>query len=133
MRLTEKDRLAIGDLIALHGHVMDEGRLDRLHELFADDVVYDLEDFGFGALRGIQAIRDAALSLGDRNPLAHHVTNVVVGESDDTGVRVRSKGLAVSADGSTGSVVYEDVVRREGDGWRISYRKVKARRTPLHA
>lgn len=131
MPLTAGDRLAITELIALHGHLMDGGELERMDELFATDVVYDLEDFGYGALRGIDAIRDAALELGERNPLAHHVTNVVIVEVADHGVRVRSKGLAVSADGSVGSVVYDDLVRRVGEGWRIAYRKVTARRTPL--
>ena len=131
--LSPNDRLAIHELIALHGHLMDAGQLDRLGELFTADVVYDLEDFGFGALRGSDAIRDAALALGERNPLAHHVTNVVIGDENERGVNVRSKGLAVNADGSAGSVVYDDIVKRGEDGWRISYRKVSARRKPLQA
>lgn len=133
MVLAAQERLEIADLIALHGHVMDEGELDRLDELFSSDIVYDLEDFGFEQLRGVDAIRDAARSMGDRNPLAHHVTNVLVGDSTDVGVRVRSKGLAVHKDGSTGSVVYEDIVQGEAHGWRIVYRKGKARKTPLRS
>jgi SnoaL-like domain len=131
MSLPPEDRLAINELIALHGHLMDAGELDRLDELFAADVVYDLTDFGFGALHGIDAIRDAALALGERNPLAHHVTNVAIGDQNEQGVQVRSKGFAVNADGSSGSVVYDDVVRRVGAGWRIHYRKVTPRRKPL--
>ena len=30
MPLTSEDRLAIADLVALHGHLFDEGELDRL-------------------------------------------------------------------------------------------------------
>jgi len=41
MPLTSEDRLAISDLIALHGHLFDEGELERIDELFAADVVYD--------------------------------------------------------------------------------------------
>jgi hypothetical protein len=125
------ERLAIYQLIALHGHLMDMGEFERLDELFAADVVYDLEDFGFGVLHGIDAIREAALELGERNPVAHHVTNVIVGEPGARGIPVRSKGLAVNADGSCGSVVYDDVVERAERGWRITYRKVIPRRTPL--
>ncbi|MGP3989782.1 hypothetical protein [Streptomyces sp. 3N207] len=44
---------------------------------------------------------------------------------------VRSKGLGIMADGSSGSVSYDDVVVRTSDGWRISCRKVSPRRTPL--
>jgi SnoaL-like protein len=130
MDLSTDDRFAILDLVALHGHLMDDGDLDRLEELFSADIVYDLGDFGRGSLCGVEAIRAAALSLGQRNPLAHHVTNVLISQ-DQAVVRVRSKGLAVNIDGSAGSVVYEDVVRREADGWRITYRKVRARREPL--
>jgi hypothetical protein len=36
------------------------------------------------------------------------------------------------ADGSCGSVTYEDTVVRVSDGWRISHRRVVARRVPLN-
>lgn len=74
MPLTTDDRLAIADLIALHGHLFDEGELDRLDELFTGGIVYDASDFGQEPMHGIDAIRSAAVALGDRNPVAHHVT-----------------------------------------------------------
>lgn len=126
-----EDRLAIHELIALHGHLVDEGGLDRLDELFSADVVYDLEAFGYGRLIGVAAIRNAALALGDRNPVGHHVTNVVIEELLPDRAVVRSKGFGVTTAGVVGSVVYEDVVTREQHGWRISYRRVIPRRTPL--
>ncbi len=51
--------------------------------------------------------------------------------SDGHAVRVRSKGIGIRADGGSGSVIYTDEVTRTPEGWRISYRKVIARRTPL--
>jgi SnoaL-like domain len=129
--LSVEDRLAVHELVSLHGHLMDGGEFDRLDELFCADVVYDVSAFGFGELRGRAAIRDAGLAAGDANPVGHHVTNICVTEDADGTVRVRSKGIGVSASGSVGSVVYEDVVRRETSGWRIAYRKVVPRRTPL--
>jgi hypothetical protein len=131
MAISTEDRIAINDLIALHGHLMDAGEFDRLDELFSSDVVYDVSDFGFGALHGVAAIRDAAMALGDRNPVGHHVTNVILTEIDERTVRVRSKGIGIQADGSCGSVGYDDLVRRYPDGWRIAVRKVTARRAPL--
>jgi hypothetical protein len=131
MAISADDRVAINDLIAMHGHLMDAGAFERLDELFSAAVVYDLADFGLGPLRGVAAIRDAATALGDRNPVGHHVTNVVLTELDDHAVRVRSKGIGINADGSCGSVVYDDVVERGPGGWRINYRKVTARSTPL--
>lgn len=131
MALPTADRLAIHELLALHGHLMDDGQFDRLGELFTSDVVYDLTELGGGTLRGPTAVRAAALALGEGNPLGHHVTNVIVTEASNDMARVSSKWLGVRTDGSVGSGVYEDEVTRSGTGWRISYRKVIVRRTPL--
>jgi hypothetical protein len=129
--ITAEDRLAIHDVIALHGHVADDRAWDRLGDLFTEDAVLDLEDFGYGTLRGLQAIRD--LSRGSQDdkgqPLGHHVTNIVVAGQDGDGVRARSKALAVMADGTSGTAVYEDILRRGEHGWRISHRKVVAKAT----
>ncbi|WP_330231385.1 nuclear transport factor 2 family protein [Nocardia sp. NBC_00508] len=131
MTLSMEDRIAINDLIAQHGHLVDAGELDRMDELFSPGIVYDLSDLGFGELRGIAAVREAALMLGDANPVGHHVTNVLVTETETGEVQVRSKGIGISADGGCASVTYEDVVVREEAGWRISSRKVVPRRAPL--
>ncbi|WP_063020931.1 nuclear transport factor 2 family protein [Nocardia niwae] len=131
MTLSVEDRLDITDLIARHGHIMDAGELDRMDELFSPGIVYDLTALGLGELRGIPALREAALALGDANPVGHHVTNVLVTASETDRVLVLSKGMGIAADGRCGSVTYEDVVVREPAGWRISYRKVVPRRVPL--
>lgn len=131
MALTTEDRSAIADLINLHGHLADRGDLDGLAVLFSEDVTYDVRSLGGGVLTGLAAIRDAALALGEANPVAHHVTNIVLSEDADGTVRALSKGLGVMADGSCGSVTYEDTVELGSDGWRITHRVVRARRTPL--
>jgi 3-phenylpropionate/cinnamic acid dioxygenase small subunit len=127
--LTTEDRLAIHDVIALHGHVADDRDWNRLGDLFTDDAVLDLEEFGYGSLHGLGAIRDLCRGSQDDEgqPLGHHVTNIIVTGQDGEGVRARSKGLAVMADGTSGTAVYEDVLRREERGWRISHRRVVAR------
>jgi ketosteroid isomerase-like protein len=131
MTLTDQDRIDITDLINLHGHLTDDGKQDQAGELFAPDVTYDLDDFGLGSLPGTAAVREAALALGDANPVGHHVTNIVISPVNDHSARVRSKGIGIRADGKTGSVVYDDIVTRRPDGWKISYRKVTARRAAL--
>ncbi|WP_021599760.1 nuclear transport factor 2 family protein [Actinomadura welshii] len=93
-----EDRAAIGELIALHGHLCDDGELDR---------------------------------LGERNPVGHHVTNVVLAPVSADEVRARSKAIGISADGTAASLVYEDTVVRLAEGWRISRRRILARRRPL--
>lgn len=110
---------------------MDNGELDRLGELFTDDVIYDVSAFGLGELRGREAIRRAALELGEKNPLGHHVTNVVVIGMVNADVQVISKGLGVRSDGTCGTVTYHDLVRSTPAGWRIAQRRVVPRRSPL--
>lgn len=131
MALSAQDHTDISDLINLHGHLTDAGQLDQAGELFTPDAVYDLGDFGLGSLRGPAAMREAALALGDANPVGHHVTNIVITSVDDQSARVRSKGIGVKADGTAGSVAYDDIVTRQPGGWKISYRKVTARRAAL--
>jgi hypothetical protein len=131
MTLSWEDHVAINELIALHGHLCDSGELDRLGEVFTADVAYDVSDFGSGVLHGLAANRDAALALGDRNPVGHHVTNVILTEQSPGLVHAKSKGIGITANGTCGSVTYDDTVVRLEHGWRISARIVRMRRAPL--
>ena len=126
------DRWAIGETLALHGHIFDGGQLGRLEEIFTPDVIYDLSDAGVGTFEGIEAIRRGALQLGARNPIAHHVTNVVITSQDEDSVTVQSKGLMIMANGTFGSVTHHDTLRRQNGGWRISRRVITEQRTPLN-
>jgi hypothetical protein len=129
--LTTDDRIAITDLINQHGHMTDRGDFDGLATLFAQDVVYDVSAIGGGVLVGLAAGREAALARADAMPVAHHVTNIVMRETADQSVHALSKGLGIMADGSVGSVTYEDTIERTAAGWRITHRIVRPRRTPL--
>jgi hypothetical protein len=133
MAFTTDDRIAVTELISLHGHLIDGGELDRLDELFTADVVYDVSDFGFGVVQGLTAIREAALALGEGNPVGHHVTNVILTEVADDHVHALSKGIGIMADGTCGSATYEDTISRGTRGWRITHRKVLAQRAPMGA
>ncbi|WP_327289257.1 nuclear transport factor 2 family protein [Streptomyces sp. NBC_01198] len=133
MALTYEDRTAVTDLISMHGHLVDSGRFDRMGELFTADVTYDISDFGQPPLHGLAATRDAALALGERNPLGHHVTNIVLTELADGRVRALSKGIGVTTAGASGTVTYDDTVARTPDDWRITHRKVLAHHSPLGA
>ena len=42
----------------------------------------------------------------------------------------QSKGIGIKADGTCGSVTYEDIVVPGEHGWRISHRKIQARKAP---
>src|SRR5919199_5863042 len=129
MTLALDDRIAIHDVLALHGHLTDRSETGRFHEVFTDDVVYDLSAVGGGVLVGLDELiggKQAVTSNNPRNPVAQHITNVVVtAESPDT-VRSISKSLGVRADGTCVSVAYHDVLRRQPEGWRIAHRSVFA-------
>ncbi|QXC62634.1 nuclear transport factor 2 family protein [Aquihabitans sp. G128] len=129
MTLSTADRLAIGELVSLHGYLADEHRFDELHLLLTADATYDVSDFGLGVVEGLDAIRALWGGGSGEPPAGHHVTNVIVTEDADGVVRVRSKGIAVMADGATGTVTYADVVVPTDHGWRIATRKVIAHPT----
>ena len=134
MSLGIEDRLAIHELLALHGHLVDEGRLadEDLSLLFDAGVRYDYTEMGGQVLEGLAAIRTASLALGEGNPVAHLVTNIVVSaDGDGDHATVRSKGLGVMASGAVGSVTYTDRLVRTPRGWRIVARRISPRRTPL--
>jgi hypothetical protein len=124
MALSAEDRLAIHEVVSLHGHIYDNGQLDRRYEVFTRDVVYDASEF-VKELPVIGNTRDTAetMALGDRNPLGHHVTNIVVTEKTDPEAEVGSKGIGVMTVGRFVTVTYEDIVVRTPDGWRVRHRK----------
>lgn len=131
MPLTVADRLSIHELVALHGHLTDDRRPDELGQLLTDDASYDITAYGFGVVQGLEALTALFAERPGQQPIGHHVTNVIVSDldHDDSRAGVRSKGLSVMADGSAGSVVYDDIVVRTDAGWRIAHRKVTPART----
>ena len=131
MGLTVDDRVKITELIYRHGHLVDSGDLDRMHEVFTADVTYDVSAYGGEPLHGLDGLKAAALALGNGNPVGHHVTNVTLTEVADGEVRALSKGIGVMADGTCGSVTYEDTVLLGERGWRISHRTIIPHRSPL--
>jgi hypothetical protein len=126
-----EDRLDIHECIALHGHLVDSGRLDEMNLAFTEDFVQDLRAFGFGVTHGLASIKEVALKLGKDNPLGHHVTNTVIVRVEGDKVYAQSKGFGVTADRMTNTVVYEDVLVKQQDGWRIAQRKIIPRDSPL--
>lgn len=128
VRMTADDRLEIHELVALHGHLADDRRADDLGLLMTEDGVYDLEEFGMGEVVGLPALIELFASAPGVQPVGHHVTNVLVTPRDPDRADVRSKGLSVMADGTAGTVVYEDTVVRTPVGWRIARRRVVTRR-----
>jgi hypothetical protein len=117
-----EDRLAISEVLSLHGHIFDAGQLDRLEEIFTSEVVYDMSAVGIGVFEGIETVRRAAASMGDSGPLAHHITNVLISSDEDDVATAQSKGLMLMRDGTLESVTHLDTLRRHDGQWRISHR-----------
>lgn len=116
------DRLAIHELIALHGHLCDAGAYERFDEVFTHALVVDATALGPAPLPAQDPSRprlDTSIAAAHRHgpdgPLAHHVTNVIVREGGD-GARAWSKGIALNQDGSVTCFTYEDQLVRTGRG-----------------
>jgi 3-phenylpropionate/cinnamic acid dioxygenase small subunit len=126
MALDATDLLAIHDLLANYGHVVDDADWDRLSDVFSDDGVFDLDAIGEGRAQGIDELRACFARLN--HPLAHHTTNVTIEPVDDHRVRVRGKYLVVSDEGKARTGEYHDEVVRTPAGWRLERRTVVPRR-----
>jgi 3-phenylpropionate/cinnamic acid dioxygenase small subunit len=124
--LDTRDLLAIHDLMARYGHVVDDADWERLSEVFSNDGVFDLEAIGRGRAQGMEELRTCFSQLD--HPLAHHTTNVTI-EPDGMGrARVRCKYLVVSDDGRARTGEYHDDVVLTSVGWRLERRAVVPRR-----
>jgi hypothetical protein len=128
MSLPAEDTLAIHELLALYGHIIDAREWQRVGELFTATARYDMREFGLGVVEGAAAIRELWSRPDAMHPLAHHATNIVASTDADGTVRVLSKGLGVGPNGRVGSVVYHDVVERTPAGWRFAARSAVLRR-----
>ena len=124
------DIILIHQLLGLYGHVVDAAAWDRFEELFVADA--ELDYTGVRAPRvfhGVDDIRE--YFRGANHPSAHHVTNIVVLESDGD-VRVTSKFLAPYTRSTHVPVRwfggdYDDVVVRTPEGWRFRRRVCTSR------
>jgi ketosteroid isomerase-like protein len=114
------DFVEIQQLLARYCHVVDGKDWDRLPLVFAADAAVTVVGI-HPRTTGLDALRQL-YSVTMRHPLAHHSTSLIVVDSSDGAVELASKWVTVRADGTTGTGVYEDVVVRTPDGWRIRER-----------
>lgn len=127
--LTTSDILAVHQLLALYGHLLDDDDYDRLTEVFTDDAVLTFR----GRDRApIHTAAEITKFFSDaKGSSAHHTSNVVVTE-DDAAIRVRSK-FFVPYTRPDHDVhrwyggVYHDTVVQTAQGWRISSREIDGR------
>jgi 3-phenylpropionate/cinnamic acid dioxygenase small subunit len=115
------DRVAIDQLYALYGHVMDDREWDRLSDLFAAEFVFDATALGVPLMTTFEQVR-ATTESASQAPLGHHVTNVYVESVEGDSARVRAKAIGTYAGGKAFSGVYEDTLERSDGRWRIKHR-----------
>jgi hypothetical protein len=126
--LDAMDHVQLRRLVDLYGYLIDERKFSRIGEVFTEDVVYDVSDFGHGVLHGIDAV--VAMWRGEANhPLAHHAVSVLADERADGSVDLITKGIGVGARGRVGSVTYYDRAVRGPAGWRLAERRAVLRRS----
>src|SRR6516225_9279744 len=92
------DVVAIQQLYALYGHVMDDRDWERLPEVFTEDCVFDATALGVPLMEGLAAVA-ATTETSDATPLAHHVTNVFVDGTSGDVARVRAKAIGIYTKG----------------------------------
>jgi hypothetical protein len=124
--LDASDRIALHELTALYGHLLDERRWDDLHLVFTDDVVFEGLTQTTHSIAEKVALWTSAAGI-KQHPIAHHITNTVVTEDADGTVRLICKGIMVRATVAPVSIIYEDIAVRTEAGWRIARRKVTDR------
>lgn len=129
--MNTQDRLDIAEVLARQSHIIDRGELELLDAVFTADAIYDMSAAGLPVIEGVDALRTGALRLGAENPLAHHITNVVITRDGGDEADVDSKGLLLTADGHVRSVSHRDLLRRTAAGWRIARRTIVPQRAPL--
>jgi 3-phenylpropionate/cinnamic acid dioxygenase small subunit len=126
--MNAEDRIALHELVALYGNLIDERRWDEYDQVFTPDAIYE-SDRGGWRTTSLEELVEFWKADMSRHPLAHHTTNVVVTEQPDGTATIVSKGIGVGRKGRVGSVTYRDVAVRTDQGWRLAKRVVSLRRS----
>ncbi|MBM4382219.1 MAG: nuclear transport factor 2 family protein [Deltaproteobacteria bacterium] len=122
--LATHDIVAIQQLTARYGHLVDAREWKQLGEIFTSDGVFDVTAFNAGRHEGLAAV--IAFFERAAHPAAHHATNLYVYE-EGTIVRALSKYAVPSEGGKLFGGDYRDTLMRTANGWRIKERVVTTR------
>jgi hypothetical protein len=119
--LESGDRLAIHELIARVGHIIDDQEWGCLPEVFTEAFISDATAVGYSRCEGLSEVAKA-WSNPRRRADGHHGTNVVLTEVDEATVKATSKGFSLYGTSEGHTLIHDDVIVRTPEGWRISKR-----------
>jgi hypothetical protein len=122
--LETHDIVAIQQLMARYGHLVDAREFKQLGEIFTSDGAFDVTALRAGRHEGLAAV--IAFFESATHPPAHHATNLYVYEDAAT-ARALSKYAVPSEGGRLFGGDYRDTLMRTANGWRIRERVVTAR------
>ena len=132
--LSANDKFAILDVRLRFEWSFDSQHMDQLAELLTDDMVLD---HFWGYREGKPAVMELLrANVPTTRGLRHQSTNAVIVPNTDGSVNVYSYLFAVTvANGKglpaiAGHALVTDVIRKDGDTWRISRRTFEQMKTP---
>ena len=132
--LSANDKFAILDVSLRFEWCFDSQHMDRLAELLTDDMVLD---HFWGYREGKEGVMELLrANVPTTRGIRHQSTNAVLVPNADGSVSVFSYLFAVLvANGKTlpaiaGHALVTDVIRKDGDRWKIARRTFEQMRTP---
>jgi len=120
--LSSAEEAAIRNVLASVAYLLDARQYDRLGDVFSEDIHF--ENPSRLIADGLPALIEAMTAISEP-ALSHHITNVIVDLQADGTAACISKALTLRKTG-VHAAEYRDVVRRDGDGWRICSRKIRS-------
>ena len=124
--LTPADRVEIHELPGRYGDSIDDRNWAALDRVFTQDAVFDLTGVGSRICNGLDDIKSFMESEA-AHPRTHMMTNVYT-DSDEEGITMRFRIVALIGKGLTSTASYYDRIVKTEDGWRTQHRYVSSRR-----
>ena len=126
MPLSSEDRLEILELAARYSRALDRGDPEALALVFTEDAVW--ASSAAGERRGLPAIvEEFRARAAQAHTRKHWISNPVI-EGDGDQATLTLDLLVLHLEGGDlqlgTSGVYEDILRRGPEGWRIARRKI---------
>ncbi len=124
--LTTADRVEIHELPGRYGDSIDDRNWAGLDKVFTQDAVFDLTGVGSRICNGLVDIKSFMESEA-AHPRTHMMTNIYA-DSDEAGVRLNFRIVALIGKGRTSTASYYDKLVKTAAGWRTQHRYVSSRR-----